>query len=111
MADRLWLCHGPMPVAAMEELQSEDDGNNVVAVIPAKRQFQRKHREATVRASRAPRADRASKWPAAMLGRASLSAGFTRGMARRPASALTRTAVPGRETRWLGGGGRRLLWP
>ena len=69
------------------------------------------NREATLRASRAPRADRASKWPAAMLGRASLSAGFTRGMARRPSSALTRTAVPGRETRWPGGGGRCLLWP
>ena len=27
MADRLWLCHGPMPVAAVEELQSEDDCN------------------------------------------------------------------------------------
>ena len=37
MADRLWLCHGPMPVAAVEELQSEDDCNNVVAAIPAKK--------------------------------------------------------------------------
>ena len=42
MADRLWLCHGPMPVAAVEELQSEDDCNDVVAAIPAKKQFQRK---------------------------------------------------------------------
>ena len=31
-----------MPVAAVEELQSEDDGNDVVAAIPAKKQFQRK---------------------------------------------------------------------
>ena len=37
MADRLWLCHGPMPVAAVEELQSEDDSNDVVAAIPAKK--------------------------------------------------------------------------
>ena len=42
MADRLWLCHGPMPVAAVEKLQSEDDGNDVVAAIPAKKQFQHK---------------------------------------------------------------------
>ena len=103
--DRLWLCHGPMPVAAVEELQSEDDCNDVVAAIPAKKQFQHKQ------GGHPPRADRASKWPAAMLGRASLSAGFTRGMARRPASAPTRTVVPGRETRWLGGSGHRLLWP
>ena len=48
-----------MPVAAVEQLQSEDDGNDVVAAIPAKKQFQN-NREATLKASRAPRADRAS---------------------------------------------------
>ena len=42
MADRLWLCHGPMPVATVEELQSKDNGKDVVAAIPAKKQFQRK---------------------------------------------------------------------
>ena len=111
MADRLWLCHGPMPVATVEELQSKNNGKDVVAAIPAKKQFQRKNREATLKTSRALREERASKWLAAMLGRANLSAGFMRGMARRPASAPTRTAVPGWETRWPGGGGGRLLWP
>ena len=42
MADRLWQCHGPSPVAAVEELQSEDDNGDVVAAIPDKKQFQRK---------------------------------------------------------------------
>ena len=42
MADRLWQCHGPLPVAAVEELQSEDDNGDVVAAIPDKKQFQRK---------------------------------------------------------------------
>ena len=42
MADRLWQCHGPAPVAAVEELQSDDDNGDVVAAIPDKKQFQRK---------------------------------------------------------------------
>ena len=39
MADQLWLCHGPMPVAAVEELPSDDDNGNMVAAIPDKKQF------------------------------------------------------------------------
>ena len=42
MADRLWQCHGPAPVAAVEELQSEDDNGDMMAAIPDKKQFQRK---------------------------------------------------------------------
>ena len=40
MTDRLWLCHGPMPVSAVEELQS--DNGDVVAAIPNKKQWQKK---------------------------------------------------------------------
>ena len=45
MVDRLWLCHGPQPVAAVsvEEGQSEDDSGEVVATIRARRQPQHKH--------------------------------------------------------------------
>ena len=42
MADRLWQCHGPAPVAAVEELQSDDNNGDVVAAIPDKKQFQKK---------------------------------------------------------------------
>ena len=44
MADRLWLCHGPQPLAAMarEEYQSEDESSEVVAAIPTRRRPQQK---------------------------------------------------------------------
>ena len=39
MANHLWLCHSPPPVAAIraEEEQSEDDSGEAVASMPAKR--------------------------------------------------------------------------
>ena len=42
MADWLWQCQGPAPVAAAEKLQSDDDNGGVVAAIPDKKQFQKK---------------------------------------------------------------------
>ena len=44
MADRLWLCHGPQPIAAVfrEEYQSEDDSSDIVAALPTRRRPQQK---------------------------------------------------------------------
>ena len=43
MADRLWLCHGPQPVAAVEEVQSEEDDEDVVAALHGKKRIQQGH--------------------------------------------------------------------
>ena len=43
MADRLWLCHSPQPVAAVEEVQSEEDDEDVVATLHGKKRIQQSH--------------------------------------------------------------------
>ena len=43
MADRLWQSHGPQPVAAVEEVQSEEDDEDVVAALQGKKRFQQSH--------------------------------------------------------------------
>ena len=40
MADWLWQCHGPQPVAAVEEVQSEEEDEDVGAALQGKKRFQ-----------------------------------------------------------------------
>ena len=57
------------------------------------------------------RDSRTRRPPVARLARSSSSASSTPGMVRTPSTVLTTRTAPGRETRWPGGGGYRLLWP
>ena len=97
MADRLWLCHGPQPLAAMarEEYQSEDESSEVVAAIPTRRRPQQKQ----VGQQGHPKGQQGQQVASASPARASTTATSTPISVRTPSTVWTRRTAPGRETR------------
>ena len=103
LADCLWQCNTPQPVAAIYWRRCSQRTRVVRWWPPC--------RPRSDSPTSTSRASRTSRQPAARLARSSSSASSTRGMGRTLWTVLTRRTAPGRETRWPGGGGRRLLWP
>ena len=99
----------PQPVAAIqaEEAQSEDEGGEVVAAMPARKQPTNKQsgQQGNYKGWQV------SRPLVARLARSCTSVSSMPSLVRVPSTAPTRRTAPGCETRWPGGSGHRLLWP